>query len=151
MQLEHAHKYGDIGENGEYYKGGEFLPFYKPRPLMPQVSDKAYPQLIAWCARNGLTVSCGSVSLACLKPHQRIDKAKAQAIPPQVLDIPLLVSCDGYILDGNHRYLAHKLQGKATVRVIQLGAAFDEAIADLFRFLNETQGAALDKELSLPR
>lgn len=148
QHIEHAPAGGIVGEADRFYSGGEFLPFYKPRPLMPQVDDKAYPALLDWCAFMGVAVTRERVEPAELKPHQRIDIDKARAIPASVLSIPLLVSADGYILDGNHRWFAHVQAGRAC-DVVRLGLAFDDAIAALFEFLRDTPNATLQRELTL--
>ena len=45
--LDHrAPKGGEEGVNGHHYKGGEFLPFYVPRPVMPQIEHHDLNALI---------------------------------------------------------------------------------------------------------
>jgi|SRR6187455_751983 len=148
QHLEHAPHGGEIGENGLRYRGGEFVPFYKPRPLMPQVDDKAYPAMRLWLTENAIPFFTEAVDAWTLHPHQRIDAVKAANIPDSVLAIPLLVSRGGFILDGNHRWLAHLERGKPC-EVIRIGLPFDDAIAALFKFLGEQPSATLAKELSL--
>jgi hypothetical protein len=147
QHVNHAPHGGTIGENGLLYRGGEFVPFYKPRPLMPQVDDKAYPAMRLWLTDNAIPFFTETVDAWKLSPRQRIDAVKASRIPDSVLAIPLLVSREGFILDGNHRWLAHVMQGKAC-QVIRIGLTFDDAIAALFRFLSETPNATLERELS---
>ena len=147
QHIEHSPRGGIVGETNRYYSGGEFLPFYKPRPLMPQVDDKAYPALLAWCEFMGVGVSRETVAPRTLKAHQRIDRHKAERIPDSVMVIPLLVSADGFILDGNHRWLAH-CDRALPVTVIRLALSFDDAIGALFQFLRDTTHATLETELS---
>jgi hypothetical protein len=148
QQQQHAPHGGATGENDRHYTGGEFLPFYKPRTLMPQVDDKAYPALRLWLTDHAITQLSETVEPWQLHPHQRIDAMKAHAIPPQVLAIPLLVSRDGYILDGHHRWLAHVINNTACP-VLRIGLPFDEAIEALFEFLREVPSGHLAKELSV--
>jgi hypothetical protein len=115
---------------------------------MPQIDDKAYPALRLWLTDNAITFYQETVAPSELKPHQRIDVDKAIHIPPSVLAIPLLVSSDGYILDGNHRWYAHE-QANAVCKIIRIGLPFDDAIAALQFFLQQEPSGELKRELTL--
>lgn len=110
------------------YLGGEFLPFYVPRPLMPQVDEVYYPRIIADAATTpGVTFD--TVPVADLRAHQRIDHRKAEKMDPRVRIKPIIVSNDGYIVDGNHRWWANVYAGSTWINVIRLALDFDAAIA----------------------
>lgn len=120
--------------DGRDYKGGELLPFYVPRPLMPQIDESLYPALIQHLVRQGLEVSRLMVDPAALRAHQRIDRLHMEQMPREVLDKPILISGDDYVLDGNHRWWAHVKLGIDPVAAIRIGANFEPAIAALFEF-----------------
>jgi hypothetical protein len=112
---------------GHHYLGGEFLPFYVPRPAMPQVDEKDLPRLVA-DAMTGPRVDFDVVPVRGLRAHQRINHGIAQAMDPKVKLKPVIVSSDGYIVDGNHRWWAHVHAGDEWINVIRLGLSFDIAI-----------------------
>jgi len=130
-----AHKGGEEGLNDKRYKGGEFLPFYVPRDVMPQIDDALYPKLIQFGQVHGVVFETKQIEPHVLKPHQHIDKLKANHIAalPEVFNKPVLVSVDDYILDGNHRWLSHLLVNKP-VNTYQINRTFEDAILFLFKF-----------------
>lgn len=120
--------------NGRAYKGGELLPFYVPRPVMPQVDEAAYPALLAFAKAWDIEVDLETgIDPATLRAHQRIDPIRAAEMPPEVLAKPILVSLDGYILDGNHRWLAH-VHLDAALTAYRIDLPFEAAIRLLFDF-----------------
>lgn len=122
--------------NGRDYKGGELLPFYVPRPIMPQVDEKDYPTLVSWLLHDkGVDVTVNEAcDPAALRAHQRVDRFHAERLPPGVLDKPILVSGDSYVLDGNHRWWAHVHFGINPIPAIRILRPFEEAIGLLFEF-----------------
>lgn len=106
--------------------------FYVPRDHMPQVDEVNYPDLVADARPVG--VAFDTVSPRTLKAHQRVDHAKAKAMDERVRIKPLIVSSDGYIVDGNHRWWASVHGRHEWVNVIRLAMRFDEAIAWLLTF-----------------
>jgi uncharacterized ParB-like nuclease family protein len=123
--------------NGHTYKGGELLPFYVPRPLMPQIDESDYPALFAFLQGKGIAVETVTLETATLKQHQRVDSFNPAAMPVDVLAKPVLISADYFVLDGNHRYVAHLHLGLETINCIRLdGLSFEDAIAALFSFPN---------------
>lgn len=142
MQLQHAPHDGALGVNGRHYVGGEFLPFYVPRDRMPQVASKDYPALRRWLAARGLSALEAILEPSRLRAHQRIDEKRALAMPAEALRVPCLVSSDFYMLDGNHRWLAHMNNG-SLLRAIVIDKPFDEAVDLLLAFplTTESKGA----------
>lgn len=126
---------GEIGLNGVTYKGGQKMPFYVPREEMPQIDEADYPALIHLASTFGVEHTVEMVSYRTLKPHQRVDKNKVLGISkqPLLLKKSVLISEDGYVLDGNHRYWAHVKTG-TTVPVIRFKLPFESAIQLLFKF-----------------
>lgn len=118
---------GGCDEYGKTYRGGEFLPFYVPRPDMPQIDEKYQPQFVA-DAFDKIGVTFESAPVSALRAHQRINHAIAKAMTPQVKMKPVIVSWDGYIVDGNHRWWAHVHAGDEFINVIRVGLPFEQAI-----------------------
>lgn len=117
--------------NGRTYRGGEDLPFYVPRPVMPQLDEAAYPGFLALCADKGIAVTRETVDPATLRNHQRIDTIHAAQMPEAVRAKPILVSADGFILDGNHRWALHRKLG-LPVACLRVALPFEQAVALLF-------------------
>lgn len=119
--------------NGRFYPGGELMPFYVPRPVMPQIEEEDYADFLAFAMSRGVHVRRTKVSPCLLHPHQRLDKFHAASLPPEVQAKPIFVSIDNYILDGNHRWMMH-MKFHMEVEIIQLSQPFEEAIALMFSF-----------------
>lgn len=123
----------DPFDPGKCYKGGEFLPFYVPRPLMPQIDEQDYDDFLAFAHAKPVTIAHGSAEPNTLRAHQRIDRIRAERMPPEVRAKPVFVSDDNYILDGNHRWMMHVLL-EEPINFIRIGLLFEQAIALMFEF-----------------
>ena len=127
---------GGEEEFGKLYKGGEFMPFYIPRRDMPQIEVSDYPDLQLFLKARGV----GFLYTEVLEPrvlhaHQRIIFASGEFHGD--IHEPILSSKDRYILDGNHRWKAHVLQGlKISSFTVEL--PFEPAIELLFQFPKTT-------------
>lgn len=104
--------------------------FYIPRDRMPQIDPKHYADMIRNC---GYDVSFEVVPAKTLRAHQKVNHARAAQISPTVARMPVVVSSDGYVLDGNHRWwhsraLAATGSGDGLLNIIRLGMGFDEAV-----------------------
>lgn len=123
---DHAQNAEDV--YGKHYKPGEFLPFYVPRDHMPQVDECYQPRFVS----DSLLVGTGTTFEVCdvrqLRAHQRIDHDRAIAMSPKTKLKPIIVSSDGYVIDGNHRWWAHVHGGDMLINVIRLDLPFDAAI-----------------------
>lgn len=126
MNALHAPK-GGIDMIEGHYRGGQFVPFYVPRQLMPQVDAEFYPQFIASALPVGVKLEV--VTPHSLTPHQRIDHRRAKAIPLWLRMKPLIASADNYVLDGNHRWWSAQKAGDAYLNIIRINMEFDAAIA----------------------
>jgi hypothetical protein len=124
---------GEEGVDGRFYRGGEFEAFYIPRPVMPQVDEADQADLIAFIRERGIEVTEETVPPEDLHFHQRVDMKKVHAMAQDVLDKPLLVSLDMYVLDGNHRAAGHKQVG-TPANCIVIGAKFEDAMAVIYAF-----------------
>lgn len=126
--------------NGQHYAGGEWTPFYVPRPLMPQVDAADYMELLGFLADRAVRVTSRLASPEELTAHQRISLARAECIPVAVQHLAVLTSREGYVLDGNHRWLWHR-RSHSPLHMLQLDAPFEAAIGHLFAFPRTTSGA----------
>lgn len=119
--------------DGRHYLGGEFLPFYVPRPMMPQIDEVDYPDFLDFVRQEQVGLARRTFAPRLLRAHQRIDRIKAGLLPPEVRDKPIFVSEDHYVLDGNHRWMAHAMEG-SELRAWVIGAGFEAAVNLMFRF-----------------
>jgi hypothetical protein len=124
---------GEIGCDGHYRRGGEFEPFYIPRPVMPQVDEADQSALFDFIKNGGVDVVELVVPVEQLFFHQRVDMKLVADLPPEAYNKPVLTSRDGFVLDGNHRAVAHKLRGDP-VPCNQIEADFEDAMRLLFAF-----------------
>lgn len=106
---------------------------YVPRSVMPQIDEADLPALCEWVESCGVRVTEVTRSPDQLRFHQRVNLHRVATMPQVVYDKPLLVSRDGYVLDGNHRAVAHK-QRNEPARCIELDATFLGAMRLLFSF-----------------
>ena len=125
---------GHIGLDGQFRRGGEFEPFYVPRQNMPQVDAEDMLALLSHLARNRVPTKVMVASPDNLLFHQHVFE---QFIPSfdndKQMNKPLLISKDGYVLDGNHRAAAHKRYGTRPA-VIVIPRDFTESMKLLFSF-----------------
>lgn len=130
-----AARSGEFGLNGRPYAGGEFMPHYVPRPIMPQVDEADMPALIEFLKAKGIVIREDEFDPHACKTEQRVDLAKVKGLTADnpIMLKPILVSMEPTVLDGNHRLAAHKIFG-TKVKAIVLELAFEAAIAAIFEF-----------------
>lgn len=133
---------GAVGIDGKARHGGAFEPFYIPRPLMPQIEEADLTAFVQWAAWEGVAVLEVEREADALRFHQRVNMARVRTMPPDLMAKPLLISRDGYVLDGNHRAAAHKLAG-SPAPCLEVQADFQDAMRLLFSFAGTTDGQAL--------
>jgi hypothetical protein len=129
---------GEVGINGHKYKGGEFMPFYVPRPVMPQIEHHDLNRLIRFVRESGIWVLRHVFAPKDLHNHQRINW-DPKKVDHQKANTPVIIAQDHFILDGNHRWYGHKIAG-TMVSAIQIGLPFEPAVALLFKFPKTTAG-----------
>ena len=93
--------------------------FYIPRAEMPQIDEADLPHLVATAFDAGHAPAFQAVAPASLHAHQRVNHALALSMSDEVKLKPALVSADGYVLDGNHRWWAHVHAGDQLMNVFQ--------------------------------
>lgn len=130
----HLHaEHGGEERFGHRYQGGQFMPFYVPRPVMPQIDEEYYPDFIAFANERGVDVLVRYLEPEKVHAHQRIDKIHAARMPPEVRLKTIFVSKDWYILDGNHRWALHYAE-HSKVECFQISLPFEQAIELMFAF-----------------
>ena len=105
---------------------------YTPRAQMPQVDEKDLTHLISEAFTNNHAPSLEVVDPMTLHAHQRINAARAKTMPVELRRKPVLVSKDDFILDGNHRWWAHRYNNDSPMNIIRLDLLFDAALEWLF-------------------
>lgn len=118
---------GGIDEYGKRYAGGEYLPFYVPRNAMPQVDEKDQPRMVKAAMDVGISITFDVRHAGELRAHQWINRRLAGSMSEMVKRKPIIVSSDGYILDGNHRWWANVHDGNEWLVTITVDRTFDEA------------------------
>jgi hypothetical protein len=106
--------------------------YYIPRREMPQVDEKDLPELVVASWQSGHHPSFEVVNPLDLHAHQRVNRTRALGMPENVKRKPVLVSLDNYVLDGNHRWYAHRME-ETPMNVIRIGLSFEDALPWLFK------------------
>lgn len=111
-----------------------------PRAEMPQIKAEHRGALTRYANARGVTHQAETVPAASLKPTQaEFSAAKVKkAIDFKSGDRSILVSSDGYILDGHHQWLAKANQGEP-INVIR----FNAPISDLVNMAREFPSSQL--------
>jgi len=114
-----------------------------PRKEMPQIKSEHRGAMTNFLTARGITATPETVEASSLKPTQReFSQAKVkQALDFKGSDRPILVSNDGFILDGHHQWLA-KAQQEAPVKITRLSAP----IAELLTTMKEFPSAGMTKD-----
>ncbi len=99
---------------------------------MPQIDEVDLPKMVAAAVAAGLDPTFKVANIHDLRAHQRVDMNRVRKMPDELLFKPLLTSRDGFVLDGNHRWMAHTLQNAPLTPTISLGRDFGDAIDWLF-------------------
>lgn len=81
------------------------------RIKMPQVDDKDIPTLISYLGSLRVGISAGLIDPSQVSAHQPIDPDKAKTIPAKWMRTPVLISKEPFVIDGNHRWYRHHIDG----------------------------------------
>lgn len=106
-----------------------------PRAQMPQIRAEHRGALANFLKARGIDSKAAEMPAGDLKPTQaefspaRVEQARRRAGG----DRSILVSSDGYVVDGHHQWLARRADGKP-VSVIRLDAPIQEVLAQVAEF-----------------
>lgn len=112
-----------------------------PRAEMPQIKAEHRGALVNFLKARGIDSRADEVPANDLKPSQaefspaKVKKARAF----QGGDRSILVSSDGYVVDGHHQWLAKRANGEP-VKVIRLQAPIREVLAQTAEFPSTASG-----------
>jgi hypothetical protein len=108
---------------------------------MPQIRESDQAAFIAFAQDKGVTVTHETVAIHSIQPAQTSYNPVQVAQMPVAIarSKPIMVSADGYILDGTNRWarLMHE-DGLQSVSVIRVGAMGREALALMKSFPKAT-------------
>lgn len=110
-----------------------------PRHLLPQIPKDKYKEFIEFLQDHEIRVQVGKVLVSQLRPIQaHVNREKVESLKDDIQkakNSPIIVSKDGLILDGHHRYIAMKEMGFPKMaaivcwcpikELIELGHQFD--------------------------
>lgn len=111
-----------------------------PRAEMPQIKAEHRGALTQFMLGRGIEHTQAEVNAADLKPtqqefsHAKVDKAREFVGE----DRAILVSNDGYVLDGHHQWLAKRDEG-LPIRVIAFNAPIDQLVDEAKQFPSAEQ------------
>lgn len=93
-----------------------------PRHLMPQIPKEELPNFLRWIHKRGASISRKDLPISKLLPVQKhvnrekVDKFKAE--PSTITQAPILITSQGFVVDGHHRWLAARELGSKTINCI---------------------------------
>lgn len=102
-----------------------------PRYQMPQIEGKHFDDFIQWLKSQGITSATKSVPAGGLRMAQtEFNKTKVMKLMKQPdSGKPILVSSDGYVLDGTHRFLAQYNRNRGgLINVVQVNKPIRELL-----------------------
>ena len=95
-----------------------------PRHLMPQIPKESLPKFIRYIHDNGVSVSKKTLPINKLLPVQKhVNREKVDSFKQDFKEKgnkwpPLLITSQGFIIDGHHRWLAAKELGQKRIECI---------------------------------
>lgn len=119
-----------------------------PRAEMPQIKGEHRGALISFLKGNGIKYDSNNLDAKELKPTQAefsLKKASRWGEVRGGVDRSVLVSADGYILDGHHQWVAALAAGEP-VQAIQFDAPINKLLAEVYQFpsVQRSEGAVSD-------
>lgn len=107
------------------------------RKEMPQVEGKNIPKFLDFLKSEGVKYKEKSVDSKSLRPTQsQFNKDKIQSMIDTIdakKQHPIMVSKDGYVIDGHHRWLAHYNLGRK-MPVIEIDLNINDALDKMHDF-----------------
>jgi hypothetical protein len=122
------------------------------RDQMPQIDGKHIPEFLSWLRlEKGVGVETREMNVSDLKPSQgELDTDKADKIwdEKSAKEFPIIVSNDGFVLDGHHRWLAIKRNDESgKMRCHVIGKSAEEALELMHGFDKTTKRDINDKKV----
>lgn len=111
------------------------------RGKMPQVSKHDYNELFYYLKDHGITSHATSIAANGLKPIQKdfADKGVEKALNKRHIVKPVIISNDGYLIDGHHRWLAQmNINGDTEIPVIRVNAPVQKLLPLITSFPKTT-------------
>jgi hypothetical protein len=99
------------------------------RDDMPQVDKADMPNLFFWLHQHGIKVFGSEVNPDDIRGHQKVYRPIVKDMPDEALSKPILVSNDGIVVDGNHRWAAAHYRRKETMPAYVIDKDFDTALS----------------------
>jgi SPP1 gp7 family putative phage head morphogenesis protein len=104
------------------------------RDHMPQVRKADWEEFLTYARERTTVTREDGVDPSSLKAIQHeFSQERVDQIPMEKLQYPILVSREGYVLDGNHRWIKAHQTGTA-IPVLRLGLDKDDALAMMRTF-----------------
>lgn len=124
------------------------------RKEMPQIEGKNVPKFLDFLKSDGVKYAEKLVDSKSLRPTQnQFNQDKIQGMIDtidQKKQNPIMVSSDGYVIDGHHRWLAHYNTGKK-MPVIMIDLKIDDALEKMHDFpLTTSRSISEEIETGLP-
>lgn len=111
-----------------------------PRHLLPQIPFDKLPKFAKFMKKNGVRIGVVALPTDQLKPIQKSvnrNKIDSLKMDKKLIRKPLLVTEDGFIVDGHHRWIALKENGVEMVpcvvcfcglhKMLKLSHLFDDS------------------------
>jgi hypothetical protein len=102
-----------------------------PRNALPQIPNNKVEEFCEFINGQDIDIVRGKVDTDKLKPIQsevNMDKVKNMLSDTAALDKPMIISKDGGILDGHHRWIANKMNENDKVNVIKCNCSMRDLI-----------------------
>jgi hypothetical protein len=103
------------------------------RAVMPQVDLADYPALFDFATQRGYWPHEVQLHWSACYAHQSVDDFDPERMKPDVLTKPILISEHHVILDGHHRWAAHRLTD-SRLTAYRFPLPFQRAIGLLFDY-----------------
>lgn len=105
---------------------------------MPQIRKEHWEDFLKFAKSKSSVTEEQNVDPSDLRAVQsEFSQERVDAIPLEKLQWPILISKDGYVLDGNHRWIK-ALQTKTPMKVLRMGLKVDAAL-DLMKSFDKVQ------------
>jgi len=102
------------------------------RSKMPQIATKDYEAYMSHMKRAGISAKTTKIKVSKLKALQKQFSTdgivRSMSKGPESTPKAILVSSDGYVIDGNHRWLAARNTKQTDIDAIQFNATKDKVM-----------------------